>query len=244
MLLTRQAASDEVMGKSEAMGGVFFYTIRPMLTEKQLRLTFAVYGRSISQSRHKSKKEALRQQKQWAIPKLGTRRQLTKRLAFGEAELRGKVMGRGQVLINEPTAMMLLNIDNTEMPVAEGVPPTPTSPDKVVVYMSAYQYRQIAEVYEAYPEDMLIIEGGLAYDPGTEMWGIFAMHVTTKLTLQFRKEAEQAKALADEERRMLELREAWWQEWNEQHLASQSMASVEEKEALEQHDPASAEGTV
>jgi hypothetical protein len=60
-----------------------------------------------------------------------------------------------------------------------GIPALPETPTLYTVYISAKQWRKIADLLKD-PEDLLIIEGICAYDPAISGVAVYASHATTK----------------------------------------------------------------
>lgn len=84
----------------------------------------------------------------------------------------GKVLDKGQFIV---TVM-----ESTKIPsLPKGLPAPANEPTKYAVYVSAKQWKKVAESI-ADPEDVLIVEGFPKTDPEVKAIAVFATNVTTK----------------------------------------------------------------
>ena len=72
----------------------------------------------------------------------------------------------------------------------KGLPAAPTTATSYTVYLTAKQWRQVAEALRD-SEDVLIVEGFPAYDPMLEGVAVYATNVTTKALQQAKRAAQQ-----------------------------------------------------
>jgi hypothetical protein len=73
----------------------------------------------------------------------------------------------------------------------KGVPQPPSTPTNYVIYISAKQWKKVAEAMQN-PEDSLIIEGYCNLDPDTKAIAVYATALTTRLIRGALKEKQKA----------------------------------------------------
>ncbi len=73
-------------------------------------------------------------------------------------------------------------------PLPKGLPTPPQSQLLYLVYIAAKQWRKVAEAI-ADPEDVLIVEGYLTFDPDLKKLSVFAQNVTTKQLQRAKRQA-------------------------------------------------------
>ncbi len=101
------------------------------------------------------------------------------------------LIGRPGPITTSPTGTITTTMHSRNVPaLPKGVPAPPPTPTPYTVYIAAKQWAKVAAALSN-PEDVLIVEGFPAADPGRPGITVYATNVTTKLLQQAQRAAQQ-----------------------------------------------------
>ena len=167
-----------VADRLRTKGGVFFYIARGRMSDSARDAIFP--ARTVRARRKTEAAEAHLPSFDW-----DARLEVLQPLIDEQGEVRsvkitligrpGKIEERQELVITT----MSHTVGSPTMP--RGVPAPPDTPTLYTVYMSAKQWRKIADTLND-PDDLLIIEGMCAFDPAISGVAVYASRITTKAT--------------------------------------------------------------
>jgi hypothetical protein len=106
------------------------------------------------------------------------------------------LVGRPESMKQRPdVTLLVMQYKPKSEGMPKGLPPMPKNATLVTVYVGGRQWRKVKDAL-ANPDDMLVVEGILAYDNKLQQIVVYTINATTKLTEQAKREAQKAQAEA------------------------------------------------
>jgi hypothetical protein len=117
-----------------------------------------------------------------------------------EETLKATIVGRPISQETTPTGAIKLVMElqhSKPVPFPKGVPPLPSDPFKVIVFVGAKQYRKVEPSMTTDPDDKLILEGQAALDPSLGLV-LHCTNCTSSKTLQAARTGKEGAAEGDQ----------------------------------------------
>jgi hypothetical protein len=107
----------------------------------------------------------------------------------------------GKIEIRRDVVLTVMNYTiNEKTPFPKGVPRPPSLSTRYLVYIGIKQWRKVEQAIQD-PEDLLIVDGVLMYDPELPGLAVFTLTATTKFMKWAQREADHAREKAEAQAR-------------------------------------------
>jgi PHAX RNA-binding domain-containing protein len=171
-------------------GGVFLYLARARVAPELVEKIFPPGGRYKKEQADTSDQPKKAARPQYTLIPREELRAIVKAVLEAQGDISSMkvtLIGRpGQIEQRGPLVVTAMKHDGTFPSLPKGLPAPPKAQTTYLVYIAAKQWNRVAESITK-PEDKLIIEGQLSFDPKLGQIVVYTTNVTTKLLDQAKR---------------------------------------------------------